>query len=335
MRPFSLIRPTTLAAARARALAEPQARPFRAGGIDLLGLMKEGLRAPAELIELHALSAIEGAEMRALAATEGGLRVGALVSLAALARAKGLPPSFEALREAASSAATPAIREAATVGGNLLQRPRCWYLRHPDLECLKSGGASCLAEGGENRLHAILGGGPCYIVHPSTLAAPLVALAATVTILGGGGRRTLPLEELFAPPRERIDAEHRLAAGELLVALELPAPAQGQRSVYEVAKEKLSHDWPLAEVALSVVVEGQTIRGARVVLGHVAPIPWRALAVEQALVGQVASAELFARVAPLASVGARPLAQNGYKVALAQGLVRAALHRACDVPIPE
>jgi len=335
MRPFTLIRPTTLAAARERALGDAEARPLRAGGIDLLDLIKEGLRAPTEIIELHALSAAEGAELRALTVTERGLQVGALVSLAALARAKGLPASFEALREAAGSAATPAIREAATVGGNLLQRPRCWYLRHHDLNCLKKGGASCLAEGGENRHHAILGGGPCFIVHPSSLAGPLVALGAKATILGELGRRTIPLEELFAPPRERIDAEHRLAAGELLLALDLPAPASGQRSVYEAVKEKLSHDWPLAEVALSVVVEGQTIRSARVVLGHVAPIPWRALAVEQALGGQVVSAALFARAAALASAGARPLAQNGYKVALAQGLVRAALHRACELPAPE
>ena len=335
MRPFALIRPTTLAAARERALGDPAGRPFRASGVDLLDLMKGGLAAPSELIELGALRDAHGQRMRALHAGPGRATIGALVTLAEVAGAEALPPAFAALREAAGSAATPAIRGVATVGGNLLQRPRCWYLRHPELACLKKGGPRCLAEGGESKFHAILGGGPCHIVHPSSLAAALVALEASATVQGDGGARELDLERLFVLPRVNIAAEHALAPGEVLEALSLPPPAPGQRSVYEVAKEKRSHDWPLAEVALSVALDGGVIRGARVVLGHVAPIPWRAAALEDALAGQAPSAELFARLAPLATQGARPLAQNAYKVALVHGLVRAALHRACEVPVPE
>lgn len=335
MRPFALIRPTTLAAARERALGDPAARPYRAAGVDLLDLMKEGLAAPSELIELAAIAGADGQRLRALEATAAGLDLGALVTLAQLEAAPALAPAHAALREAAASAATPSVRGVATLGGNLLQRPRCWYYRHHDLACLKKAGPRCLAEGGENRFHAILGGGPCHIVHPSTLAVALVALEATVAVHGDAGPRTLPIERLFVLPQTNIAAEHALAPGELLLGVAVPAPAPGQRSVYEVAKEKLSHDWPLGEVVVSLALDGGIIRGARVVLGHVAPVPWRATALEDALAGQPASADLFARLAPLATQGARPMSQNAYKIPLVHGLVRAALHRACEIPVPE
>jgi xanthine dehydrogenase YagS FAD-binding subunit len=333
MEPFSLIRPRSLKAARDRVTGAADKRVFKAGAVDLLDLLKEGLASPDELVDLHSLQGPEGEAMRALALAEGRWSIGALNTLATIA-ASALPEPYAALKEAAGSAATPGIRNRATVGGNLLQRPRCWYFRHGDLNCLKKGGDSCLADGGENKYHAILGGGPCFIVHPSTLAVALVALGAEVEILGDAGARTIAVEELFALPRTSPLTEHTLAAGEVLRAVRLPAAPAGQRSVYEVAKEKQSFDWPLAEVAAALVVEGGTIRSARVGLGHVAPVPWRAVQLEQALVGQAPSADLFARVAPLATQGARPLGQNAYKITLTHGLVRAALHRACGVGVP-
>ncbi len=333
MEPFTLIRPRTLDAAQTRALGAPAERVYKAGGIDLLDLLKEGLARPAELIDLRSLGDEHGQAMRALAASDSGWSVGALNTLAAIS-ASALPQAYAALREAAGSAATPSIRNSATLGGNLLQRPRCWYFRHRDLHCLKKGGERCLADGGENKFHAILGGGPCHIVHPSTLAVALVALDAQVEIIGAEGPRRIPVGELFALPRVSPTAENTLGEGEVIRGVTLPAAAAGQRSVYEVAKEKQSFDWPLAEVAVALSVEGGALRTVRVALGHVAPTPWRAVQVEEALTGQAPSAELFARVAALATQGARSLGDNAYKIPLVQGLVRAALHRACDVPVP-
>ncbi|MEZ4451116.1 MAG: FAD binding domain-containing protein [Nannocystaceae bacterium] len=337
MEPFALIRPANAESARLRVVGAPEQRHLRAAGVDLLDRLKEGLEAgkSVELIELKAIAGAEGQALRAIGPAGDGLGLGALVTLATIAASPALPAPFAALREAAGSAATPSVRNLATLGGNLLQRPRCWYFRSRDQHCLKKGGPACLAEGGENKFHAILGGGPCHIVHPSTLAVALLALGAEVTVLGAAGPRTLGIAELFALPRVDVRRESTLDVGELLTEVRLPAPRPGQRSTYEVAKEKRSHDWPLAEVAVSLVVDGGVIREPRVALGHVAPIPWRATALEEALVGQRPSAELFADKAALATQGARPMAQNAYKVPLAQGLVRAALHRACEIPIPE
>ncbi|MCB9570018.1 MAG: FAD binding domain-containing protein [Myxococcales bacterium] len=334
MKPFTLIRPSTLTAARDRVGGAPDKRVLRAGGIDLIDLLKEGIAGPDELVDLKAIKGADAEAMRALAAEGGGWSIGALVTLAQIAES-GLGDAHAVLREAAGSAATPGIRAAATIGGNLLQRPRCWYFRHQGLVCLKKGGDACLADGGENRSHAILGGGPCFIVHPSTLAVALVALAAELEIVGDAGTRTSPIDKLFALPRVSPMSEHTLAAGEVIRRIRLPAGAAGQRSVYEVAKARQSFDWPLAEVAASVVLEGGTIKSARIGLGHVAPVPWRAVQLEEALAGQTPSAELFARVAPLATAGARALGQNAYKIPLTQGLVRSALHRACGIAVPD
>lgn len=332
MKPFTLIRPADLAAARARVLESPSDRALRAGGIDLIDRMKEGLEAPAELVELRS---IEGEPaMRALTAEGGGWQIGALVTLAEVAAAEGLGEAFAALREAASSAATPAIRNAATVGGNLLQRPRCWYFRHADLACLKKGGKTCLAITGENKFHAILGGGPSFIVHPSTLACALVALDAQVEIRGEAAR-TIGIAELFVSPKQDPQREHSLAPGEVLVRATLPAAGAGQRSGYAAVKEKQSHDWPLAEVAVRLSLEAGTMKDVRVVLGHVAPIPWRSREAEAALEGKPPGEALFAEAARAALWEARPLRDNAYKVPLAQGLLREVLHRVAGVPLPE
>ena len=346
MESFTLIRPRSLDAARSRALVAPDERVYRAGGIDLLDLLKEKLAKPSELIELRTLRDAHGEAMRALGIIGDRWHLGALSTLAAI-HSSELPEAFAALKEAAGSAATPSIRNVATLGGNLLQRPRCWYFRHRDLHCLKKGGGRCLAEGAENKFHAILGGGPCHIVHPSTLAVALVALGAELEIIGdasdasdaddaaGPKSRTMPIESLFALPRVDPHTEHTLAPGDVIREIVLPAAVNGQRSVYEVAKEKQSCDWPLAEVAISLSLRGGTIHDVRIGLGHVAPTPWRAVQLEEALEGQRPSAELFARVAPLATQGARPLGENAYKIPLTQGLCRSALHRVCGIEVPD
>ncbi len=328
MQPFSLIRPSTLLSARERVLEQPTTRVFRAGGVDLLDRMKEGLDTPAELVELRSLA--EPGLRELAVATDGSARLGALISLAELATS-----DLDAvLREAAASAATPGIRNLATLGGNLLQRPRCWYYRSAELVCLKKGGETCLAVTGENKYHAILGGGPSFIVHPSTLAAALLALDASVDIVGDTPR-SIPIADLFVGPKVDPKREHSLAPGELLLRITIPAATAPRSSAYAVAKEKQSHDWPLAEAAVSLSLASGVIKDPRVVLGHVAPTPWRSREAEAVLAGQKPSLELFQKAAAAALAPARPLRHNAYKLPLAQGLLREALHRATNLPLPE
>jgi len=335
MNPFSLVRLPTLDAARDRVVEAPQQRTFRAGGIDLIDRMKEGIDAPDELVELHAIAGEHGARMRGITTTdEGGWRIGALVTLGQLADFEDLPSAYGALAQAAGNAATPSIRNGATVGGNLLQRPRCWYFRHSDLLCLKKGGYECLAVSGDNRYNAILGGGPSFIVHPSSLGSALVALDASVTVAGDAGLRTIPIEELFAPPTVDPTKEHTLAAGEVLLSIDLPPALAGQRSAYHFAKEKQSQDWPLAEASVRCTVEGGVMREVRVGLGHVAPVPWRSKEAEDALEGAAPSVDAFAKAAETALAVAKPLEGNAYKIPLTQGVLRYALHFATSTPLP-
>jgi xanthine dehydrogenase YagS FAD-binding subunit len=336
MNRFSIVRLPTLEAAAAR-VAGGDGRVLRAGGIDLIDHMKEGLVAPDELVELHAVGGDEGRLLRGVETEgDGSLRVGALVTLAQLADASTLPAGLRALGQAAGQAATPGIRNAATVGGNLLQRPRCWYYRHVDLVCLKKGGDMCLAQTGDHRYHAILGGGPSYIVHASSLASALCALDARVQVLSPGNKaRELPIEQLFVGPTVDPTREHVLQPGEILLAVHLPAPAAGQRSAYAAVQEKQSQDWPLAEASVRLRIDGGRLRDVRVGLGHVAPVPWRAREAEAVLEGQAPTAELFARAAEAATSPAKPLPGNAYKVPLVQGLLREVLHDAAGVPLPE
>ena len=336
MNRFRLVRLEGLEQAVRRVAEHPGGRVFRAGGIDLLDRMKEGIDAPDELVELQAVGGEHGQQMRGITASDdGGWRIGALVTLGQLAAFDDLPDAYAALQQAASQAATPGIRNAATLGGNLLQRPRCWYYRHGELDCLKKGGDLCLAVGGDNRYHAIFGGGPSYIVHPSSLAPALLALDAQAVVLRGSKTSVMPLAELFALPTVDPEREHTLGPGDVLLELRLPPPVSGQRSSYVAAREKQSHDWPLVEAAVRCSVVDGKLRDVRVALGQVAPIPWRAQQAEDALEGRAPDAETFAAAARAETAGAQPLEHNDYKIALVQGLVRHALHEATSTPLPE
>jgi len=337
MNRFSIVRLPTLRETSARVSQDAGPRALRAGGIDLIDLMKEGIEAPDELVELHAIGGDEGRLLRGIETeSDGRLRIGALVTLGQLASFDGLPSALLGLSQAAGHAATPGIRNAATVGGNLLQRPRCWYYRHADLVCLKKGGDMCLALTGDHRYHAILGGGPSYIVHPSSLGSPLVALDAEVEIWQAEGEsRRIPFEKLFVRPTTDPTREHDLAMGEILLAIRLPATTPQHRSAYAVAKERQSQDWPLAEASVRLKLEGGMLRDVRVGLGHVAPVPWRAREAEAVLEGQAPTTELFARAAEAATEPAKPLDGNAYKIPLVQGLLREALHQAAQIPLPE
>ncbi len=296
-----------------------------AGGVDLLDLLKQNIVAPQSLVNLKGVGAMDAIETD----ESGGVRIGALVKLSEVAANPTLRERYGAVAEAAAQAATPQVRNLATVGGNLLQRPRCWYFRHPDVNCLKKGGDRCYAPGGLNRYHAILGGGPSFIVHPSNLAPALVAFAASVKLIGPGGERTLELERFFTLPRIDPTRENVLDTGEVLIEVMIPAPAPGAASAYLEAREKQSFDWPLVSVA-AIVVSDDThlIRDARVVMGAVAPIPWRSHEAETALRGARLDSSAAARAAEVALKPAAPLSDNGYKVPIAKALVRRAVLRA-------
>lgn len=336
MEPFELVRLPLMPDAQAEVVEDPIHRAYRAGGIDLIDLMKEGVYSPERLIELRHVADEQGENMQWIGPADGGVRIGAMISLAFLARVDTIPAGHAALQQAARQVATPGIRAMATVGGNLLQRPRCWYFRAADLICLKKGGSVCLAVSGDHRYHAILGGGPSYIVHPSSLATALVALEATATVRQADGElRVQPIEELFALPTIDPQREHTLRDGEVLLDVTLPKPGPDQRSAYVAAREKQSHDWPLAEAAVKLRVEGGVLKDVRVGLGHVAPVPWRSVEAEKILEGEKPSGDLFARAATAATAPARPLGGNRYKVPLTRGLLRKALHTAAGLPLPE
>ena len=300
--------------------ADPSgARPL-AGGTDLMGEVKEGVVEPATLVSLGSLAAMSGVEH-----TAGSLTMGAMTTLAEVERDEAIARDYPALAQAVASVATPQIRNVGTLGGNLCQRPRCWYYRSTLFDCRKKGGAICFAVNGSSKYHAILGGVDCYIVHPSDLAPVLVALDADATIAGPRRTRTLPLEDFFVGPDRDIEAETVLVAGELLTRVSVPSPAPGQRSVYLKAKERRTQDFALASVAASVRVSGGVVEHASLVLGGVAPTPWRASDAENALRGvPVADVDAEA-VGWLAVDGARPLRDNHFKVRLAASLVRRAI----------
>jgi xanthine dehydrogenase YagS FAD-binding subunit len=239
---------------------------------------------------------------------------------------------FPGLAEAAHSIATPQIRNLGTVGGNLCQRPRCWYFRLEEVICLKKGGSECYAASGENKYNAIIAGGPSYIVHPSDLAPMLLALGATVTVMGAAGKRVIPLDKFFTLPSEgNIRRENVLKNEEIITEIHVPASPLAARSTYLKFKERESLDFALASAAVAVRLTGRTVQDARIVLGGVAPIPWRVPAAEKFLVGKELKPDVLAEAAKIALAEAQPLEKNAYKVPLAQTLVRRALAKAGGV----
>jgi xanthine dehydrogenase YagS FAD-binding subunit len=324
MNRFAIVKPANLDSAM-RLLARPHHAAL-AGGVDLLDLLKQRIEEPRTLVDLNEIAELQGIERTA----EGGLRLGTLARLGDVAAHPWVRERFAAIAEAAGEAATPQIRNLGTVGGNLLQRPRCWYFRNPEIVCLKKGGHTCYALNGLNRYHAILGGGPSFIVHPSNLAPALIAFDAVVRIAGPGGERRLALGQFFTPPSADATRENVLGAGEIMIDMVVPPPAASAGSAYLEVREKQSFDWPLVSAAavLETGPASKEIRRARVVLGAVAPVPWRSPEAEQALIGVVLDRTRAESAAEQALKDARPLSHNAYKVPIARAVVRRSVLRA-------
>ena len=299
-------------------------RPI-AGGQDLLTTMKDYTSRPVRVVNLKNIRGLNQIKVNGR-----GLTIGALVTLSELEEHADVRKSFPGLVEAAHSIATPQIRNLGTVGGNLCQRPRCWYFRLEEVNCLKKGGSECYAANGENKYNAIIGGGPSYIVHPSDLAPMLLALGASVTVVGAKGKRSIPLDKFFTLPSDgNIRRENVLRNEEIITEIVVPSSPVAAHSTYLKFKERESLDFALASAAVAVQLgANREVKDARIVLGGVAPIPWRVPAAEKFVIGKSLTPAVLAETAKIALAEARPLEKNAYKVPLAQTLVRRALAKA-------
>jgi xanthine dehydrogenase YagS FAD-binding subunit len=289
----------------------------KAGGVDLMDRLKEGLDAPSRLVNLRTIPGLDYVKEES-----GWLRIGPMVTLAQIAGHPLIRRRYGVLAEAALKAATPQIRNMATVGGNLLQRPRCWYFRNDEIHCLRKGGDLCFAQDGENQYHAIFDNAICAIVHPSAAACALTALRAKVEVKGKSRTREIALDDLFVRPETDFTREHVLQAGELLTEIRVPALSEATRSAYTKVGEKESSDWPLAEVAVVLEQRAGVVSKVSIVLGAAAPVPWRAATAEKVLAGKPLSEQSAREAASAAVRGATPLSGNAYKIPIFEAVVR-------------
>lgn len=285
-----------------------------AGGIDLLGELKDNLITPNRLVNIKAL------DLRYIRHKKDGVYIGATTTLTDVASDADVVKTYTALSEAAASVASLQIRNVGTIGGNLCQRPRCWYYRGEEFQCLKKGGHTCFAVEGENKYHAIMGGSPCHIVHPSDTAPALIALKATVKIQGPNGVRTVPAADFFVLPSENLYQETVLQPNELVTEVFVPKPKAGTKSTYLKFKEKGSMDFALSAAAVALRVENGVCKAAQVVLGGVAPKPWPVDA--SALVGQALSEKRVVAFAEAVLKDAKPLRDNAFKVTLSKTMIK-------------
>lgn len=287
---------------------------IKAGGLDVLDLMKEHIVEPTRLVNIRNIAGLDKIEEK-----DGTLVLGPLTTLAKIAEHPAIKAKWTAFAEACGHAATPQVRNMATVGGNLLQRPRCWYFRNEAFHCRKKGGETCYAQAGENQYHAIFNNKLCAIVHPSASACALVALGATILLKGEKESREVKLEDFFVLPSVDLHRENSLGENEIITEIRIPA-VKG-KSYYIKQGEKESFDWPIAEVAAVIEQEGDVVKSASIVLGAAAPIPHRAKAAESALVGKKIDEATLKEVATAALKGATPLEMNEYKLTIFPAII--------------
>lgn len=294
-----------------------------AGGTDLLALMKDDVLTPQRLVNIKMLKELQGVN-----ASPQGLRIGALTTLGQLADDANLKKDYPAVAEALIEAASPQIRNMATIGGNLCQRPRCWYFRSGLGLSPKDESGKEIVASGDNRYHAILGNeGPAKFVSPSTIAPVLIAHRAQLTLDGPRGKRELPLEKFFVTPKTASEREHDLGPNEIVTGIVLPPASNWSTAHYEI-RQKAAFDWPLAVAAVSLKLNGKNVQAARIVLGYVAPVPWLSPEAEKTLSGQALTDDIAEKAAAAALAAAKPLSRNAYKVQLARVALKRAILKA-------
>jgi xanthine dehydrogenase YagS FAD-binding subunit len=325
MRPFEYASPSSRAQAVSLLGSTWGNTEILAGGTDLLALMKDDVVSPKRLINIKEIKDLHG-----ISSSPRGMHVGALTTLGALADDVGVNKNYPALAEAAIEAASPQIRNLATLGGNLCQRPRCWYFRNGLGLLPKDRAGKELVAAGENRYHAILGNeGPAKFISPSTVVPVLIAYGAVLRIEGPKRKRELPLEKFFVIPKTDGEREHDLSPNEVVTEVVLPL-APGVKAAHYEIRQKEAFDWPLAVAAVALKMGGSTIQSARVVLGYVAPVPWPSPEAEQVLRGQTVDEETAQKAADAALQNATPLSSNGYKVQLARVALKRAILKAAQ-----
>jgi xanthine dehydrogenase YagS FAD-binding subunit len=311
---FSFVRPTSLR--EALAVLEKKDARIHAGGSDLIGCLRDGVFDADALVALGGISELTGITTSA----DGGLKIGAITTVAEIADNDAIGSNYTALAEAAKVVASPQLRNQGTIGGNLCQKPRCWYYRG-DFDCLRKGGEICYAYAGENQYHCIFGGDMCYIVHPSDTAPALAALGAVCRVSSPTASRSVSVDALHMPPSQDPQRETVLDDDEIITEIILPRAPAGLRSSYRKVRSRAAWDFAVAGVALALVFDGDTVRSARVFLSGAAPIPWRSKPVEDAITGKTLDGGTIVAAAEASVEGAEPLSENGYKIELFKGLL--------------
>ena len=308
MKNFKIAQPQTIDQVTSLLSEKREKCYLMAGGTDLLGEIKDEIIEPEVVVDLKYIP-----DLSYIKKEKDGVRIGVLTSIAELAENPMIKNDYQGLYEAANVVATPQLRNLGTVGGNLCQRPRCWYYRDPQLLCQKKGGFECYAYTGRNKYHAIFGGGPCYIVHPSDLAPALISLDAEISISSPEGEKTLPLADFFILPVVDVRKENILGADEVVKEIKIPPAKNGEKSTYYKLKERGGWDFALVSVAVKGIVSGDVFKDIKIVLGGVAPIPWRLEKAENIIKGKKVTEELLRRAAREALKDARPLKENEFK----------------------
>ena len=293
---------------------------LHAGGIDLLGCARSELFPVEKIVSISNPKQLKGIS----AQPDGSVKIGALTSLAEIASNTAVASKYAVLAQAAAAVGTPQIREQGTVGGNICQKPRCWYFRG-EMQCFKKGGTRCYAAGGENQYHAIFGGGPCYFAHPSDVAVALVALQAQLGITGPAGIKLTKIENFFVDPKKIVVKENILLPGEIITDVRIPTVSGTMKSSFRKIASRGSWDFALVSVAAVLQLESGNVRAARIVLGGVAPYPWKAAEAEKVLMGKKLDSAAAAAAAEAATLGASPLRDNAYKVDMVKGAVEESL----------
>jgi len=301
-----------------------KAHVVKAAGTDLLDLIKEGVVAPDQVIDLSRIPGLD----QLTYSTNDGLEIGPMVTLAQLAESKEVKAHYPALYESAAHAATPQIRNMATMGGNLMQRPRCWYFRSKAHHCRKKGGTTCFAQIGQNQFHGIFNTNVCPCVHPSSLATALVAYEGSVELTGPEGKRVVPLEEFFTASEVEVTCENVAGSQEIITNIILPAVGKETKAFYIKQGQRESYDWSMGDVAVVLKMNGNRCDDARVVFGAASSIPLRRKKAEEVIKGKRINEKLIESAAEASVEGATPLAQNAYKVPLFKVLVRRTISEA-------
>lgn len=287
---------------------------LHAGGTDLLGSVRDESVPVEKIVSISGLKELKGISAK----PDGGLKIGALTTVAEIASGASILENYAVLAQAAAEVASPQLRNQGTIGGNLCQKPRCWYFRG-DFHCARKGGDICYAVEGENQYHAILGGGPCFFVHPSDTAVALAALEAQLMIAGPAGNKAVRIESFFVGPDKDIRRENILAPNEIVTEIHLPRISGKVRSSYRKVRGRRAWDFALASVGMVLQFENDNVSKARIALGGVAPYPWRAEAAEKLLIGKRIDSALAAAAGQAATEGASPLRDNGYKIQIVRG----------------